>query len=84
MAGPRIATAKDALKTFLRSLPVGCSFSLVSFGTNMQVLNQLLPHVGPVFKYNEETTAAAIKKINTFSADLGGTDILTPLEIALE
>ena len=29
----RIELAKDALSIFIRSLPVGCKFSIISFGT---------------------------------------------------
>ena len=52
MSGSRVETAKEALKVFLRSLPVGCSFSLISFGSNMELLH--LPNYGgPIYKYND-------------------------------
>ena len=34
MSGRRIETCKAALKLFIQSLPVGCKFSIISFGTN--------------------------------------------------
>ena len=80
MAGSRVETAKEALKLFLRSLPVGCSFSLISFGSHSEVF-QL--GSSSIFKYNDETSAQVISKLMTFKANLGGTNILQPLERAL-
>ena len=34
----RIETAKEALKLFLKSLPVGSLFSIISFGSRMQTM----------------------------------------------
>ena len=34
MSGARMETCKEALKLFLRSLPVGSKFAIISFGSN--------------------------------------------------
>ena len=34
MGGRRIEITKDALKLFMQSLPVGCNFSVIGFGSN--------------------------------------------------
>ena len=83
MGGPRMETAKEAVKTFLRSLPSGSSFSFISFGDNHEVMKNLDVQQGPVFRYNDATNKAACDKINKFQADMGGTNILDPLEMAL-
>lgn len=75
----RISVANDALKLFLRSLPEGCTFSILGFGTSFDWYedngqNQI--------HYNEETMQRALTKVSNQEADLGGTDILTPLGYA--
>ena len=35
----RIGLARDALAIFVRSLPVGCKFSIISFGSSFSNLN---------------------------------------------
>ena len=38
MDGPRIVSARQALLVFLKSLPPGCYFNVVSFGSNFELL----------------------------------------------
>lgn len=38
MGGDRIEKAKEALALFIRSLPVGCHFSIISFGSKYTTL----------------------------------------------
>ncbi|CAI2383841.1 unnamed protein product [Moneuplotes crassus] len=73
MTGQRISIAKDALRLFIRSLPEGSKFNIVSFGTRYTLFKE------ESIEYNEESLNEAIDEINTFTADLGGTEILTPL-----
>ena len=77
MSGPRIETAKEALKLFLKSLPVGSKFTIVSFGTKSQALQ--IGHGPSIIEYNDKNSIEAIKQIDTFSANFGGTNILSPL-----
>ena len=64
MAGSRVETAKEALRVFLRSLPVGCSFALISFGSKMQMLQFNQSNYNNIYKYNDETSQEAINKID--------------------
>ena len=63
----------------MRSLPEGCTFSIISFGS---------PTFSPLFdeqyyqEYNDETRDAAIGEIVQMSPNFGGTDILSPLQAA--
>ena len=75
-AGGRIAKAREALILFLRSLPAGCKFSVISFGSDSQ---DLTINGQTIIDYNEENSQAAIQQIEKFGANLGGTDIATPL-----
>ena len=38
MQGSRMETSKEALKLFMRSLPVKCKFAIVSFGTKFSFM----------------------------------------------
>ena len=38
MSGQKMEVTKDALKLFLKSLPFGCKFDIVSFGSDFQYL----------------------------------------------
>ena len=75
MTGACMETTKEALKLFIQSLPIGCKFHIISFGTSFSYLDdQREP-----FDYDEETSDRARSMIDSFKADLGGTEILKPL-----
>ena len=61
----------------MRSLPENCKFSIISFGTTYEFLDQ-----DEDGTYNDETRDAAISEIEIFDADFGGTNILEPLKEA--
>ena len=75
----RMSIAQNALNLFMRSLPEGCTFSIISFGS---------PTFSPLFvgqyyqEYNDGTRDAAIEEIARMSPNFGGTDILSPLQAA--
>ena len=73
---------KEALTLFLQSLPVGCHFSIVSFGTKYESL--IYKKHGDVMQYNDFSLAFAKKEVDRFSANFGGTDILSPLNFAVK
>ena len=73
MYGDRINLAKRAAILFLKSLPVGSLFNIVSFGSYHEMM----------FQKSQKNTSAniekSVKKIEYFMANMQGTDIYTPL-----
>jgi len=69
-----IILAKIALKLFLQSLPFGCKFNIVSYGSNHEFM----------FKqsaaYSDKTLKEALEKVEKFSANFGLTEIYKPLD----
>jgi len=74
MRGTRIALVKETLEFFLHSLPENSKFNIISFGGSYEKLFQ------ESVKYSEETFSQALYAIKTFEADLGSTNILSPLK----
>ncbi|XP_068682232.1 von Willebrand factor A domain-containing protein 5A-like [Montipora foliosa] len=74
MDGSRIKSARDTLLLFLKSLPDGCYFNVVGFGSSFTTLfkkSQL---------YDDENLKKATDLAQSMKADLGGTEILQPLQ----
>ncbi|XP_026183771.1 von Willebrand factor A domain-containing protein 5A isoform X2 [Mastacembelus armatus] len=68
-----IGSARDTLLLLLKSLPMGCYFNIYSFGSTYE-------HIFPKsVKYSQKTMKEALKKVKQMTADLGGTEILMPL-----
>jgi hypothetical protein len=65
---------KETLQIFLRSLPEGTLFNIVSFGTNF---SSLFPDGSK--EYNDKTLQAASEHASKMTANMGGTNILAPL-----
>ena len=74
MSGGKNNSAKETLLLFLKSLPDGCYFNVVGFGSRYSTLfkNSQL--------YNDNNLEEATRLAETMKADLGGTEILAPLE----
>ncbi|KAK6386280.1 hypothetical protein LTS17_001855 [Exophiala oligosperma] len=64
----------SALKIFLRSLPVGVKFNICSFGSSFSFLFDKSK------TYDQSSLKTALKHIEGFSANLGGTEMLKPVE----
>ncbi|KAH0792825.1 von Willebrand factor type A domain containing protein [Histomonas meleagridis] len=78
MSGSRINNAKRCLQLFIRSLPMNCSFNIIRFGSKYQTLfENSLP-------YNQENFESALNCVQNMKADLGGTNIYSPLEYVLK
>ncbi len=74
MPGDPINIVKQSLLLFIKSLPVNSYFQLIGFGSNFRKYNN-----NPV-EYNEENVNYIIEEINNLKADMGGTNISTPLK----
>lgn len=80
MSGSRMTIAKEALDLFVRSLPLGCSFSIIEFGSTFNALE--CKKGKPTMLLNEQNRLDMLERISKTSANLGGTDIEQPLEHA--
>jgi Ca-activated chloride channel family protein len=77
MGGSSIQEAKNALQLCLRSLRDGCRFNIVGFGSSFEIL---FPESRP---YANDTLQTASTAVAAMDADLGGTEILAPLQAIL-
>ena len=74
MSGKSIDLVKQALLFFIQSLPANSYFQLIGFGSNFKKYNE-----EPVI-YNKENVEKIINIINDLKANLGGTNISSPLD----
>ena len=75
MNGGFIKSARETLILFLKSLPEGCNFNIIGFGSSYE---KLFPAVS--VPYTQETLDKATQHAQRMQADLGGTELLRPLE----
>ncbi|XP_069326860.1 von Willebrand factor A domain-containing protein 5A isoform X2 [Eulemur rufifrons] len=71
---PRIEAAKETLILLLKSLPVGCYFNIYGFGSTYEAF---FPES---VEYTQQTMEEALGRVKHIRADLGGTEILAPLQ----
>uniref|UniRef100_A0A8C9JHA5 von Willebrand factor A domain containing 5A n=1 Tax=Panthera tigris altaica TaxID=74533 RepID=A0A8C9JHA5_PANTA len=71
----RIEAAKETLILLLKSLPVNCYFNIYAFGSSFEAF---FPNS---VKYTQDTMEEALRRVKLMRADLGGTEILTPLQV---
>ena len=74
MKGKPIEVAKVALNLFIRSLPPGSKFNIISFGFDYKKV------FSSAKKYTEDSLNEAIEAVENFQANLGGTEIYEPLQ----
>ena len=74
MRGPYIKSASETLVLFLKSIPEGCYFNIVSFGSHFE---SFFPSSQP---YNQDTMEKASTFAEKMQADFGGTELLAPLQ----
>jgi hypothetical protein len=77
MQGASIAEARNALQLCLRSLTEGTRFNIVGFGSTFEML---FPESRA---YDERSLKEASKHVDNMDANMGGTEILAPLEAIL-
>ncbi|XP_054549140.1 von Willebrand factor A domain-containing protein 5A isoform X2 [Talpa occidentalis] len=70
----RIEAAKETLILLLKSLPIGCYFNIYGFGSSYKSFFK------DSVQYTQETMEEAVKEVKLMQADLGGTEILQPLQ----
>ena len=74
MWGPSIAEAKKALEILIKALDPGTLFNIYRFGSNYERL------FGRSQAYDEKTMKEALDYLQAIDADLGGTEMLAPLQ----
>ena len=74
MEGTYIKDAAQTLLLFLKSIPEGCYFNVIGFGSSYQ---HLFPESVP---YNQKNLDKAVKHAKNLRADLGGTELFDPLK----
>ena len=73
MSGSFIKSARETLLLFLKSIPPGCFFNIIGFGTSYECLfRESVP-------YNQTNLDKALQHAEGMKADLGGTELLEPL-----
>ena len=73
MGGAYINSARETLILFLKSIPPGCRINIIGFGSSYQ---SLFPNS---VAYNQQNLDIAIRHAEGMQADLGGTELLSPL-----
>ena len=74
MGGSYIRSARETLVLFLKSIPEGNYFNIIGFGSSYKTLFK------DTVPYDKQHLEKAIKHAETMEADLGGTELLTPLK----
>ena len=74
MEGSYIKDAAQTLLLFLKSIPEGCYFNVIGFGSSYV---HLFPESVP---YNQKNMETAVKHAEHLEADLGGTELFDPLK----
>ncbi len=75
MGGKKMDMTKEALKLFIQSLPTGCMFEIIGFGTRFQVSSK--DKKG--YKNDDASVKAIKEEISSYTANMGGTEIYEPL-----
>ena len=78
MSGGFIRSARETLVLFLKSLPEGSYFNIIGFGTRFE---KLFPQSVP---YTQETLDKATEHAEKLQADMGGTNLIQPLQYVFE
>ncbi|RXG68986.1 von Willebrand factor A domain-containing protein 5A, partial [Armadillidium vulgare] len=74
MEGSKIVKAKNTLLLFLKSLPPGCRFNIVSFGSDFETLFESSSE-----RYTDSTLQKTLELEESMDADMGGTEIFEAL-----
>ncbi|KAL9038050.1 MAG: hypothetical protein Q9214_005438, partial [Letrouitia sp. 1 TL-2023] len=77
MGGQKISTLRKALRILLKSLPIGLSFNICSFGSENELLWPQSHH------YGQNSLAEALEYVEGFEANFGGTETLAAIKSAI-
>ncbi|KAI9852619.1 MAG: hypothetical protein M1838_000067 [Thelocarpon superellum] len=76
--GDKINTLRGALQVFLKSMPLGVKFNICSFGSSHTFL-------WPKSRaYDQTTLREAMRDVEQFSANYGGTEMFEPIKDTIE
>ncbi|EON68733.1 hypothetical protein W97_07991 [Coniosporium apollinis CBS 100218] len=78
MGGRKMPAAVSALKIFLKSLPIGVKFNICSFGSSHSFLWPKSQ------SYSQSTLDEAVRHVEIFQANYGGTEMYAPLMATIE
>lgn len=78
MMGDRIENLKRALVKFIELLPKDSYFNIISFGFNVALYEE------SSVKLNEQSKSKFLNWTESIQADMGGTEILWPIEVATQ
>ncbi|CAL8070795.1 unnamed protein product [Calicophoron daubneyi] len=78
MSGSNIQHASSSLLLFLKSLPAGCRFQIIGFGSGHDCLFQ------EPTDYNETSLERALQYQREMTANMGGTEVLPALKTAFD
>lgn len=87
MEDHNIEMAREALILFIKSLPVGCRYSIISFGGPEYLLHKNfegLESEDGVWDYNDENAEKTVEAISKFEADFNNTQLVNPLRLAIQ
>ncbi len=74
MSGSYIKSARETLMLFMKSLPESSHFNIIGFGSRFtKLFKESVP-------YNQETLDTSMAHLQDLQADLGGTELLQPLD----
>jgi hypothetical protein len=79
MSGQKMEMTKEALKLFIQSLPAGSKFEIVSFGSYYELSSN-----GSGYDLNDRTLKDIKREIESYDANMGGTEIYEPLEAIIK
>ncbi|KAB1254957.1 von Willebrand factor A domain-containing protein 5A [Camelus dromedarius] len=65
---------QETLILILKSLPIGCYFNIYGFGSSFEAF------FPKSVKYDQRTMEEALRRVKLMRADLGGTEMLAPLQ----
>ncbi|CAF1376753.1 unnamed protein product [Rotaria sordida] len=71
----KIELVREAMLIFLKSLPINCYFNIIRFGSDYESLFEKRTVI-----YNEENVRKAETLIEQMKANMGGTELLQPLQ----